>query len=74
MLDSGWSSELLTSLSSVPRAGVRPEVRAALEDLLASLVKAGGSDVAKRLKDEGAPAACQSQQMWELAAAISKAK
>ena len=70
-MESGWAQEIHTNLSKVKRGGVDIGVKAAFDDLLSSLVNAGGQDVIEDFQKSGVIQVCQTHMLKELARSIS---
>ena len=83
-MESGWGCEIVRTLKKVRRGGLESSTASALEDILASLVRAAAKlepdpngtassadSVKKELKDAGVINVCQTHKMKELAAVMS---
>ena len=70
-MESGWAQEIHTNLSKVKRGGIDIGVKAAFDDLLSSLVNAGGQEVIDEFQKLGVIQVCQTHMLKELARSIS---
>ena len=71
IMESGWAQEIHTNLSKVKRGHLDIGVKAAFDDLLSSLVNAGGQEVIDEFQKLGVIQVCQTHMLKELALSIS---
>ena len=70
-MESGWAQEIHSNLTKVKRGGLDIGVKAAFDDLLSSLVNAGGQEVIDEFQKLGVIQVCQTHMLKELARSIS---
>jgi len=71
IMESGWAQEIHSNLTKVKRGGLDIGVKAAFDDLLSSLVNAGGQEVIDEFQKLGVIQVCQTHMLKELARSIS---